>query len=157
MIAAIVQLKGMKVYNDELADQYGTGYSLYGKIKTSDKALRAFLDICNNNLAAAKDINDKPAGGGTVSEKDIGYKGHFWPMSFRYYPTVTGENEEDNPTLQAVHSYMTTMDQFQSKAFKIDMGSSNMDPQGVPIGGSNYFRVGPWGQEGCRYYVCNGW
>lgn len=97
-------------------------------------------------------------GGGTgKSLTDVkGYQGHMWPMAFKYIG-VDIESEGESPTeVEGVHGYMTTMDIFKSKSFSVSTGTSSGESGGsetMPEGG-NYFRVGPWGQEGCRYYIC---
>lgn len=79
-----------------------------------------------------------------------------WPMAFKYID-VDISGGEDSPTeAEGVHAYLTTMDIFKSKSFKISTGVSSSEGGGsetIPEG-SNYFRVGPWGQEGFRYYIC---
>jgi hypothetical protein len=77
-------------------------------------------------------------------------------MAFKYID-VDISSDEDSPTeTEGVHAYLTTMDIFKSKSFKISTGVSSSEGGGsetIPEG-SNYFRVGPWGQEGFRYYIC---
>lgn len=89
----------------------------------------------------------------------VGYQGHMWPMAFKYID-VDISSDEDSPTkAEGVHAYLTTMDIFKSKSFKISTGVSSSESGGsetIPEG-SNYFRVGPWGQEGFRYYICQSW
>lgn len=91
----------------------------------------------------------------------VGYQGHLWPMTFKYIDAHTKTKDPDaKPTeYDGVHAYLTTMDLFKSKTMKISTGTSvsgTGDQETIPVG-SNYFRVGPWGQEGFRYYICQEW
>lgn len=103
-------------------------------------------------------------GAGAAGSDIAGYQGHMWPMAHKYVAVElagTGGEGSDSPTEQeGVHAYMTTMDIFKSKSFKISTGTSTAQGESgnetMPEGG-NYFRVGPWGQEGMRYYICQEW
>lgn len=84
-----------------------------------------------------------------------GYVGHFWPMSYRYVNAKIAPDQDDkDPTLYGVHAYMTTMDIFKSRPFEVD---SNLFASKLPVDGGNYFRVGPWGYEFIRGYICQRW
>lgn len=96
------------------------------------------------------------AGNPANTSKEGAYMGHFWPMAFRYIK-VESTADEDDPSLNAAHGYATTMDIFKSKPFKVSLGTSNPNGSPEPVDGGNYFRIGPWGQEGFRYYICQEW
>lgn len=131
-------------------DEWEMGYQ-YVQNATLRKNIRDAI-----TLTKQTHINSDVVMAGTPATKPgDGYKGHFWPMSFRYIPTDKDSDESMSPTIRAVHGYLTTMDIFRSKSFEIQINGSGIKAPSVE--GSNYFRVGPWGQEGCRYYICNGW
>lgn len=75
----------------------------------SDKFFTSFSTTIVNYISWAKDIESPIAP--ALKPDGSGYRGHFWPMSFRYNPGAKSENGEE-PTIKAIHSYMTTMDQF---------------------------------------------
>lgn len=95
---------------------------------------------------------------------DIGYQGHFWPMSFNYVNRALGQNGGPDETMsptdaKGVHAYMTMMDIFKSKPFSIDngVGGEELAAGKMTVDGGNYFRVGPWGVELVRAYICQEW
>lgn len=60
-----------------------------------------------------------------------------------------------HPYKNMVHAYLTTMDIFAAQNTSIGNTGGGAEPYGA--GGGNYFRIGPWGQEGMRYYFMTGW
>lgn len=86
-----------------------------------------------------------------------GYMGHFWPMAYRYYLSGIDKDDEQQANTQQVNGFMTTMNIFKSKPFVVSNGTNDKGKDKSPIDGGNYFRVGPWGQEGMRYYICSQW
>lgn len=86
-----------------------------------------------------------------------GYRGHFWPMAYRYFLSGVSEDDEQQTNTKAINGYQTTMDIFRSKPFTVSNGTNDKGKTDLSIDGGNYFRVGPWGQEGCRYYICAQW
>lgn len=101
-----------------------------------------------------------------INRTDEGYCGHFWPLSFRYTNTNIAEGKAEkgkDPTIDGVHAYVTLMDIFKSRPFTISAGvGTGGGDQSLPEGelevdGGNYFRIGPWGYEFVRGYICQGW
>lgn len=99
----------------------------------------------------------------TTTGRENAYAGHFWPMAFRYanaeLSAMEGGDAGEDPTVEGVHAYMTTMDIFKSKTFSISNGAGGpgLPGGGQSIDGGNYFRIGPWGYEFVRGYICYGW
>lgn len=102
----------------------------------------------------------EPLGNRRSDPDEDAYAGHFWPMAFRYSNASTDIiDQNDDPSMAGVHGYMTTMDIFKSKTFTISngVGGPGLPGGGQAIDGSNYFRIGPWGYEFIRGYICYGW
>lgn len=138
------------------------GYNLKGQscaYMFSD--VTKYLSACSAVVGILVDPPTQASSLGTSGSKaeGKGYQGHFWPMAFRYVKSegeqATGGDED--PTLVAVHGYLTTMNLFQSRPFTVSNGTNNEGGTPAKMNGGNYFRVGPWGQEGLRYYICTGW
>lgn len=88
------------------------------------------------------------------AKKDRMYRGHFWPVAFRYKKTDTFTSVLGKVEDTGVHAYFQLMDIFKSKALEINNGDKSGSRL---IEGGNYFRVGPWGPEFDRAYLCEGW
>lgn len=142
---------GLANFNVDLKIQYtrqmGEDILIYDSVN-AEFMRRCDEAIQNEELHQNSVTQAQTAGSGK------GFKGHFWPMAFRYNSISKGANDAA-PTSDLVHGYMTTMDIFQSNGIGIKVGKDT--DAGGPLTGANYFRVGPWGQEGCRYYICAGW
>lgn len=88
------------------------------------------------------------------AEEGRPYRGHFWPLAFRYkksddFTSVLGDQ------FKGVHAYFQLMDIFKAKSFLVEVGG--YAGYSSLVEGGNYFRVGPWGPEFDRAYICEGW
>lgn len=130
-----------------IANDHGADYQFVVKLKNLVISNRSkyYSNSDIKNLESTK-----------LDPDQAGYVGHFWPMSFRYFPPTKEQlavmEGDKNPYDTPSHAFLTTMDIFASKGARIGNGGSADKLQGA-----NYFRVGPWGTEGTRFYFCSGW
>lgn len=89
-------------------------------------------------------------------------EGHFWPFYHRVtnqiafsdnLARVEKEGAYFHESGVGLSAYMTTLDIFCSEALAVSNLGKNVENTSL-IKGANYFRVGPWGMEFCRGYIC---
>lgn len=74
------------------------------------------------------------------------FKGHFWPLYYHY--GYTAEEITDVDGNKVIPAYVTTMNIFKQKSFKLYQGQ-----RAPSIDASNYFRIGPFGGETMSLWI----
>ncbi len=85
------------------------------------------------------------------------YQGHWWPMTYKYYPKKilesTGLSWKAENHMPA---WFTVMDAFKSDAGAVPAACNGQDDSAVSEGG-NYFRVSPYGTEARFIFLLKEW
>lgn len=166
LVALGIPLPSKAVYFHRLfAGSSNTGYDMdivsslnynAGTIKPGDPGIE---DRTKTTVEQSAFFAVKTNGEGSVRDGSRDYKGHFWPLAFRYKISEGFESPggtQDVTDAKGVHAYFQLMDIFKSKTFQVQVSGGNKGGDAA-IEGGNYFRVGPWGPEWDRSYICEGW